>query len=155
NGTRLRVNGGPNMADFRRFSQDVQQSLRALLTPGRALRYLVTTQRLRPETIAWLEQQSFRPQGRFNYCASGRTGEETQATIAAMIRETRDDMRPPSFSGRKLAAIKHPGYSEAAGVLAVAGPGATNVALADIGRNLQLLIAELEYFINEGRLPLT
>jgi mono/diheme cytochrome c family protein len=58
--TRLRINGGPNLADVRRFSQDVYQSGLSLVeSPGRLLPFLLRSGRLQADTVAKLDDPAF------------------------------------------------------------------------------------------------
>ena len=87
---RLRIIGGPNLADVRRFSQDTYYSIRqSLLTPGTLVRLLVNTGRLEPETVAVLAQLPLVEEGRFGYRSDGREADAFLDAIAAMNAPSR------------------------------------------------------------------
>ncbi len=168
---RLRMIGGPNLCDMRRFSQDTYVSLRrALLHPGQLLRLLVRTGRLQPETVAALAEWKLIENGKFAYRAESLEAEAFLQTIAAVAQPSGNDASPPAFrfatNGRSpwenerhaaepeflLVALPHPRRR----VLLKPAPVRTATPVAiDVLRNVALLTAEANYFLSQGRFPLT
>ncbi len=152
--TKLRIVGGPNMADFRQFSLDVQASLLRLVgSPTRLLRLLVLDNRVRPETVAWLDALPLIPHGNFGYRAESAAGEEFIRQIDEQARRIRHDSARGSL--RKLRSETPEGFVKASATESSMAVTAADTAALDVLRNLQLLIAEAEYFLAQGRYPLT
>ncbi len=143
--TKLRIIGGPNMADFRQFSLDVQASLLRLVTsPPRLLYQLVQSRRLQPETVVWLERQGFIPGDRFEMEARSSDAKTLVASFEETTQRWRRDHRRHELLSSKISDAVLPRFGDA-----------SQVAMLDLFRNLQLLIAEAEYFLAQGRYPLT
>lgn len=152
--TRLRIVGGPNMADFRQFSLDVHASMLQLISsPTRLLRLLVRDERLQPETVAWLEQLPLVADGDYHYRADGASGEALLRRIEELVKQRwHDSARRPL----PLQDEQRPHFAVTSLSLTSNDPdAAAAVALLDILRNVQLLITEAEYFLAQGRFPLT
>ncbi len=158
---KLRIVGGPNLADFRQFSLDVQASLlRLIVSPGRMARLLVADHRLEPETVAWIEQLPLTPVGEFDYRADNAAGAEFLLRIdeqAAKLRhDTARQLLPRLRRGEQTESMKALNAdSQSVAATTSATVAAANAANLDVLRNLQLLIAEAEYFLAQGRYPLT
>lgn len=169
---RLRILGGPNLADVRGFSQDVYVSILSLLRhPMQLLRLLVQMDRLQPETIAALENLPLLEEGRFDYRPGSSQAKEFLAAVAAYVREldrTQLDPEsilssmPPAHSRLRRAVMvapntfpffEHPDQDDVGFTFAVKKPRARD-PLDDIYRNLSLIFAEAKYFIAQGRFPL-
>jgi len=135
--SRLRIIGGPNVADVRRFSQDVYGSaLAAIGTPGKLLRFLVRSGRLQPETVALLEELPIVPAGDFDCVPASPAAAEYVQAIGELAQGARGSSRPlPNRSFGRTAR--------------------SYAALVDIYRNLQLVVAEAKYFAAQGRFPLS
>jgi mono/diheme cytochrome c family protein len=164
---RLRILGGPNLADVRRFSQDTYYSMvRALLTPGTLLRLLVKSERLQPETVAALAALPIVEQGRFGYRSDGREADAVFDALALMSAPA------PSAPFGGPSAFEPPSLfldfsTPPSGLFALARrsrlpafapqrPAATPTpAVVDLARNASLLFAEANYFLSQGRFPLS
>ncbi|MDZ4688153.1 MAG: di-heme-cytochrome C peroxidase [Planctomycetaceae bacterium] len=146
--TRLRIVGGPNMADFRRFALDVQTSLaRLVVSPGRLINVLVRDDRLQPETVIWLNRLPLMPTGRFDTRPGSPRAEAFYADVAEMVQSVRSKTPSNSRDDRVQTVSWVAATSR--------GSKDGSAALVDVYRNLQLLIAETDYFLAQGRYPLT
>jgi hypothetical protein len=152
---RLRVLGGPNVADLRGFSQDVYRSILAAVTqPREFLGFLQRSQRLAPTTQQWLNQRS----------------PATTDAVSALLADVR--LVPLSHSERRhtlqapndaayrrvetaLLARDVPRLRRAKNAAEVQREATTSAALLDVYRNLQQLIAEAQYFLAQGQFPLS
>jgi hypothetical protein len=133
---RLRIVGGPNLADVRRFSQDTYQSaLTATATPGRLLRFLTRAGRLQPETVALVEELPFVAIGEFDCVPASPSAVEYTRAVEAVIQRGMISPVP-----RTLAANS---------------PRSWDTSLLDVFRNLQLIRAELKYFTAQGQFSLS
>lgn len=151
-GTRLRILGGPNLADVRWFSQDVYYSIRAaLLDPARLLPLLVRTNRLRPETVAALRALPLVDDGAFRYRAGSAEAGRFLAELEVVLRTRK---RPADSSLRSVSNGSLPGIDRENFVLTVP-PAAPLGFVEDIISNILLLFAELDYFVAQGQFPLT
>lgn len=151
----LRILGGPNLADVRGFSQDVYESIRALLRhPLQLLRLLVKLDRLQPETVVALHALPLAGDGNFGYRAVSREGEAFAEVLSEWIRRQRQPTSPSKdFFLGAASRLQHgkPDIQLAFAVRRREPPGPA----ADLSRNLLLIIAEAEYFIAQGQFPLT
>jgi mono/diheme cytochrome c family protein len=143
-GQRVRIIGGPNLADARRFSQDVYaSSLAAFGTTGRLVQFLVRSERLEPATVAWLETLDLDGIDDAGCQSAEFTADDPGATLTALVqRARRDAAASPTVRKSPDSAVRDAGVS----------PTATVV---DLYRNLQLVFAELGYFTAQGRFPLS
>jgi hypothetical protein len=149
--TRMRILGGPNLADVRWFSQDVYYSIRAaLFDPCRLLPLLVRTNRLRPETVAALRRLPLIEDGEFRYRAGSAEAGRFLAELDELLRNRKRTARSPldSETHRKLLETDRERF-----VLAIP-PAAPLGFVEDILNNILLLFAELDYFIAQGQFPL-
>lgn len=138
---RLRIVGGPNMADFRRFALDVQVSLAQLASsPGRLLNLLIRDDRLQPATIAWLDTLPLEARSPFEIRPGGPAADLLYAELDEIVQRTG---RGATANGARLMNEGTDSDAEfSAGVV-------------DVYRNVQLLTAEFQYFLAQGRYPLT
>lgn len=159
-GNRLRILGGPNLADLRGFSQDVYYSIvAAIQDPARLLRLLVRMDRLEPETVAALEALPLIKQGRFSYRAGSPEAAAFLDEVSQRIVELRG--RSSISAGIRFdAGIKL--FDEAQQpdnlleTLAIR-PKKKTAGAADnnLVNNLALIAAEANYFTAQGRFPLS
>lgn len=134
---RLRIVGGPNMADFRRFASDVHASLAKLTSsPGRLVSLLMREDRLRSETVAWLNTLPLDAPTPFEVRSRGPMADPLFEALDRIVQPaagepTRNDLRQRDSASQSTAG------------------------LVDVYRNVQLLRAELQYFLAQGRYQLT
>lgn len=155
-GNRLRILGGPNLADLRGFSQDVYYSIQAaLLDPARLLRLLVRMDRLPHETVAVLEALPLIKQGRFSYRPGSRQAAAVLDEVSRCVTQLR---HPPSISSSDRTDITTKFFVE------VRPPDDLRDFLAvrpakgagdNLVNNIALIAAEANYFTAQGRFPLT
>jgi mono/diheme cytochrome c family protein len=163
-GRRLRIIGGPNLADIRRFSQDTYYSMRrALLTPGTLLRLLVRSDRLERETKEALAAMPLIEAGRFDFRTDGPEGDALLRTIAEIATSRGAPMRPANApfrvewgadDERRPAVVAQRRRPRVDGFLAPARGSPPGPAV-DLVRNVSLLFAEADYFLAQGRFPLS
>lgn len=152
-GTRLRILGGPNLADVRWFSQDVYYSIRAaLLDPARLLPLLVRTNRLQPETVAALRRLPLIADGEFRYRAGGPEAARLLAELEEMLRSRKRTAPSHPHSGFNRLFEDDRVVTEQF-VLAIP-PAAPVGFVQDIINNILLLFAEVDYFVAQGKFPL-
>jgi hypothetical protein len=136
---RLRVNGGPNLADVRRFSQDVyQSSLQMLGTPGRLLQFLVRSDRLQPQTVSLLQNLPLESEP---LCHATESADALIREVSEILQDARETSVDIESVGRTFR--KTPPLSQ------------WEAGISDILSNLQLLVAEVRYFSAQGRFPLS
>lgn len=152
--SQMRILGGPNLADVRWFSQDVYESIHALLRhPLQLLRLLVKLDRLQPETVAALHALPLIDEGDFDFRPGSPEAEAVVEVIAKCLsQESRAKSQEPAWievslplpAGSRRLSLD----SRLSRKREPPGPA------ADLYRNLLLITAEARYFIAQGQFPL-